>query len=131
MPVRRNDQDTWVERVLGVSLPKSAADGPARTAWRSARSKAIADMAALESAIKKSTHPEVTEALILLRAIRANLTEAPANVSEVAELQRYLATDDIIASAELPNVFGIKVVLREPLLQALAALGAELETAVA
>ena len=71
--------------------------------------------------MRKSPHPKKDAAIILVRAIRANLTEAPGTPQQVDELERYLKTDAIIVAAETPNVFGIQIALRTPLLQALTA----------
>jgi hypothetical protein len=65
---------------------------------------------------------DAPEAVILLRAIAANLTEEPSTPQQLAELRRYLETDDVIEEAEEPNGFGIEVSLRAPLLEALSAL---------
>jgi hypothetical protein len=59
---------------------------------------------------------------VLLRAIRANLTAQPDTLNKVSELVRYISTDEIVATAERANVFGLTVRLRIPLLQALVGL---------
>ena len=111
----------WVARVLGVSVPAATAS-PALAAWRAARAAAIATLRALESAIRAMEVPQRDPAIILVRAIAANLTESPVTPAQQAALRRYLETDDIIAEAEDPNGFGITVRLRAPLLAALAGL---------
>ena len=68
-----------------------------------------------------------TKAIILIKAICANLSEEPATPQQIAELQRYLEDDDIIEEAESPNGYGIQISLRDPLLDALD----ELEDAIA
>lgn len=70
--------------------------------------------------------PDGDEAIILVKAIQANLTETPATLRQVEELERYITTDDIVTDAEAPNGFGVKVELRTPLLAALT----ELRTAM-
>jgi len=117
-------ETAWVTRVLGVAVSSGGAgagSGEVRglDVWQAARTKAIATLGALEAAFRKMDEPEVDDAIILLRAIRANLTEAPVTWRQVDELRRYLTDDDIIDDAEEPNGFGIIVVLREPLLAAL------------
>ncbi len=74
----------------------------------------------MEARIAATSFKESPAAVILLRAIRANLTEVPATTQQVAELESYLCNDDIVASAEGQNGFGIQLRLREPLLGALA-----------
>ena len=114
----------WVTRVLGVAVSAGGAgagSGQVRglDVWQAARTKAIGTLTALEAAFRKMDEPEVDDAVILLRAIRANLTEAPATWRQVDELRRYLSEDDIIDDAEEPNGLGVIVLLREPLLAAL------------
>jgi hypothetical protein len=94
--------------------------------WRAARSAAVAALTNLEGAVRKSSHPDRDGAIIMLRAIRANLPETPDTPQKVGELERYLTTDDIVDAAETPNVFGVNLALRAPLLEALAAVRAQL-----
>jgi hypothetical protein len=150
---QRQSRDGWLARVLGVSLatartappglpppgaaPDASSDGPrprtraAKPAltgialWRAEREKAVAALTALEAAFRGTDHPERDQGIILLRAVRANLTETPATPQQIDELQRYLDTDDVVEAAELPNTFGVHVELREPLLKALAGLRPE------
>src|SRR5277367_4809237 len=125
-------QVQWVDRVLGVSVAAGApADGSGSTApgsttpasrgmagWRAARATAISTLKELEAAIRGMDAPEREEAVlrdeavILVRAIQANLTAEPTTPQQVAELQRYIEGDDIFAETEDPNGFGIKVELR-------------------
>ena len=102
--------------------PNAAAIKPALAGWETARGAAIAQLQKVSDAIKDFDHPQSDEALILLKAIQANLTAKPATLESVNELQRYLETDGIITEAEEPNGFGITVVLRKPLLEALGKL---------
>ena len=136
----QNARDAWIERVLGIQVPgpaaaasaantsatASSAANPAQAAWTAARAQALAGLAALEAAVKGSPHPGRDKAVIILRALRANLIEMPGTLQQVAELRRYLATDDIVDAAETPNVFGVQLRLRVPLLGALDALHAHL-----
>ena len=127
----------WVTRVLGFSFsagPGAAESPPMETdpsdtaapngmaVWKAARAKAISALQALESAIRDMKDPESDAAIILLRAIRANLTVEPATSRQVDELERYIMTDDIIEEAQDPNGFGFEVELRAPLLAALEGL---------
>lgn len=91
-------------------------------AWQDARATAIDALRRLDGAIRAAEDPEADKASILLQAIIKNLSPAPTDARAVAELERYLKTDDIITEAEMPNGFGIEVTLRAPLLAALAGL---------
>lgn len=114
-----DEKTAWLARVLGVTLPH--ATGPAALAtWQRARTAAIGDLNALADKVAGLDHPQRDQAIILLRAVRANLTEAPVSPRQQAELRRYLETDDVIDEAEAPNGLGITVILRTPLLAALA-----------
>jgi hypothetical protein len=90
--------------------------------WTAARGKVINDLKALEKAIREMKDPDGDEAIILVKAIQANLTARPENAKAVQELERYISTDEIITEAEEPNGFGLKIAIRGPLLPALAAL---------
>jgi hypothetical protein len=94
-------------------------------AWQKARSGALGQLKALQTHIGKMQHPRGNAALILLKSIQANLSARPDSAAQVAELRRYLETDDIIREAERPNGFGLTVELRQPLLAALAVLEQE------
>jgi hypothetical protein len=87
--------------------------------WETARAAAIAQLQALGTAIKGFPHPKSTEAIVLVKAIQANLTPKPETLQQVTELEKYLTTDRIITDAEGKNGFGITVSLRKPLLDAL------------
>jgi hypothetical protein len=104
----------------------AAIAGEGQEKWRAARSAAVAALTNLEGAVRKSSHPDRDGAIIMLRAIRANLPETPDTPQKVGELERYLTTDDIIDAAETPNVFGVNLALRAPLLEASAAVRAQL-----
>ncbi len=122
-------QSAWVERVLGLRLPSPsrAGDGPkiGMAAWQGARRQALDQLKALETAFRAMKQPQTDRAIILLRAIQANLTAEPATIAQIDALESYLATDRIIEEAEMPNGFGFKVALRVPLLAALATLKAD------
>jgi len=121
----RAARDAWVQRVLGVAPGGGAAGAglPAALAqWRDRRADVVGTLRSLEAAIRAMKHPRGDGAIILVRAISANLTAVPESPRQVAELRRYLETDDIIDDAELENGFGIPVRIRAPLLPALAAL---------
>lgn len=141
MSLTPDSKAEWLERVLGITIgsarggPATAAapagpvrNGPAgkgMAAWQAARGTALATLKSLENAFRATDDPEVDAAIILLRAVQANLTAAPATPAQVAELERYITTDDVVEEAEVPNGFGITVELRTPLLAALASLRAD------
>ena len=114
-----DEKSAWLARVLGITLPHGT--GPdALAAWQRARAAAVTNLNTLADKIAGVGHPQRDQAIILLRAVRANLTEAPVSPRQQAELRRYLETDDVIEEAEAPNGLGILIVLRSPLLAALA-----------
>jgi hypothetical protein len=112
----------WVARVLGWSpdaTPPQNDPADAMAGWSTARATALASLKAMENAYRGMQHTLSDSAVILLRAIEANLTAEPATPAQVKELENYLTGDRIIAEAETPNGFGIEVALRKPLLAAL------------
>lgn len=116
----------WVWQVLGVAIPMAAHPAPsasvaAEAGWGPARDAAVATLRALEAAIKKRAHPRADQVLVMVLGVRANLPGPPLSPQKAADLRRWLDTDEIVAALELPNVFGIQVRLREPLLAALPA----------
>lgn len=100
--------------------------GAALAVWQTERAGVLAALKLLEISIRRMSDPEGDAAIILVKAIAANLTQAPTTARAVAELERYLDTDDIIAEAEEPNGFGVDIRIRGPLLPALAALKSSL-----
>jgi len=125
-----DEKAAWLERVLGLRVPATSTRatggrGAAMVGWTSARATALASLKALEGAYRAMKHPLSDGAIILVRAIQANLTAEPGTPAQVKELEAYLIGDRIIAEAESPNGFGFEVKLREPLLAALAALKQE------
>ena len=121
----RAAQQAWVTRVLGVSAGGAGGGGILSSVldgWSRSRTAVVAQLKQLESAIRAMKDPLSDEAVILIRAIAANLTAIPDSKQRVAELRRYLDTDRIIDDAELENGFGITIRIRAPLLPALDAL---------
>lgn len=109
-----------VEALLQTT-PASTAPGQGLAAWQAARDVAIGVLKILEAAIRASEHEERDAAIMLVRAVRSNLTAVPDTPQKVDALTSYLTTDDIVDAVETPNVFGISVALRKPLLAALEA----------
>lgn len=132
----------WILRILSYDVRRSGApssptayqsqgrtgstpdgqDIPGLAAWQSARATAVQSLDQLEAAFRMMDEPEVPKAIILLAAIRANLTPQPATRQQVEELRRYIEQDEKIEEAEMPNGFGFTVSLRTPLLAALSQL---------
>lgn len=112
----------------GATSPGAGADDRAAllAAWTTARGAAVAQLQAIAQAIGKSKDPEAVQAIIQVKAMMANLTPKPSDRNAVAELQRYLATDELVEDIETPNPWGIKVELRKPLLAALSKLAGAL-----
>ncbi len=140
MPTDSNERAIWIWRVLGVAIaadedadpvvvPARAPDiAQAMAQWRKAREAALGSLSTLEMLVRASTHAQKDAAVILLRSIRANLTETPESAAQVDELARYVRDDDILRTAERPNVFGVQVALRAPLGAAIGGLRAALAT---
>ncbi len=118
-------RDAWVRRFLAID-PRAAQEAPslpeALARWSRERAEVLGQLKELELAIRVMGDPLGDAAIILVRAISANLTERPDSKNRVAELRAYLTTDSIIDDAELENGFGIDVRIRAPLLPVLDAL---------
>lgn len=111
------------------SDPVEAAPATGKAAlatWQAARAPVVDQLKKLGAAIAASKDAEAKRAIIMLQAIIKNLTAAPDTRQSVLELERYLATDDIVVDVESPNPFGVEIKVRQPLLDALAPLKAEL-----
>jgi len=90
--------------------------------WQASRSAVMAQLERLESEIGSFSDPSSGEALVRVKAIRANITAQPADMQTINELQAYLESDRIVRAVEAPNGFGFSVEVRAPLLQALETL---------
>lgn len=92
--------------------------------WQAARASAIDDIEEVIEAVRETGDPDARAVEIELRSIVANLTESPDTPQAVAELRRWLESDDVITAAEeVPAHYG-SLDLRAPLLVALQALAA-------
>lgn len=120
-------QSEWIGRVLGVvdATASPTVPGPGLAVWQREREAAIGRLKELSAAIAASGDVEARDAIVLVQAIVKNLAAKPDGPRAVAELERWLRTDDILDDAEAPNPFGIELNVRAPLLGALAQLGAD------
>jgi hypothetical protein len=91
--------------------------GPDLAAWQAARSAVVNQLRAVAKVVAGSKHAEANQALVMLNALITNLTPAPATAQQVAELKRYLDTDDVITDV-CKHAFD----MRTPLLGALASI---------
>jgi hypothetical protein len=89
--------------------------------WRAAQEVAVHTLVTLEMLMRGSTVPQRDTVIVLIQGIRARLTGQPDTPEAVASLIRYIKLDPLVGSVEGPNVFGLTVSLRNPLLDALAA----------
>lgn len=103
-----------------------AGSAAALATWQAARASVVDQLKKLGAAIASTRDSEAKRAIVMLQAIIKNLTPEPGTKQSVLELQRYLTTDDIIVDVESPNPFGVQINVRQPLLDALAPLKAEL-----
>ena len=71
--------------------------------------------------VAAARHPESAKALVQLNAVIKNLTAEPATPQQVAELERYVDTDDVVL-----DVSDLAADIRTPLLAALADLKSQL-----
>jgi hypothetical protein len=117
------EQWAWVRRVLNPPMmrPESAAGASPIEQWQAARRLVIGQIGVLMRAIEAEGDPNGGRAVILLRAVAANLTAVP-DARGVAELARFITADDIVAAADAPNRFGIALGIRAQLEPALDAL---------
>jgi hypothetical protein len=99
---------------------KAEALAAALAQWKKIRLEVRKNLTALGAAIAGAEDPDAREAVIKIRALLAQISESPDNARSVAEVRRYLETDDIIDDIESPNPFGIKIDIRKSLLAALA-----------
>jgi hypothetical protein len=115
-----------VLQLIALSAPQGQSGGAsskpgdaAMAAWQQAREDVVDSLDELCDAIAAARYEESAKAIILVRAIRANLVERPESKRKAAEMDNYLKTDEIIGHAEAKNGFGIRVQIRRPLIEAL------------
>jgi hypothetical protein len=110
-----------LEPLLAGAVPPAApplADGLA--AWKAAREKVVKRRRRIADKINATGDADAPAVVIELLSIVKNLTPKPATPQQVAELDRYLRTDDVITDAEevIPPDFDTPTI-RKPLLAAL------------
>ena len=109
---------------LGATKPaESPADAhaDAMAGWQAERTAAVTSLKAVAARIAAARHPSSTKALIEINGVMKNLTPEPASRQQVAELQRYLGSDDVVN-----DVCSLAHDIRTPLLRALGRLQAQL-----
>ena len=110
-----------LEPLLAGAVPPAApplADGLA--AWKAARETVVKRLRRIADKINATGDADAPAVVIELLSIVKNLTSKPATPQQVAELDRYLRTDDVITDAEevIPPDFYTPEI-RKPLLAAL------------
>lgn len=110
-----------LEPLLVGTVPPVApplADGLA--AWKVARQKVVKQLRRVADKINATNDADAPAVVVELLSIVKNLTPKPATSQQVAELDRYLRTDDVITEAEevIPPDFYTPTI-RKPLLAAL------------
>ena len=124
-------KSAWLLRVLGIVLPgagpAAAVSRPDRVAsalkgWDTVRAGAVAQLKEVGKEIADARHPESAAALIELGAVTRQLTAKPDTLQQVAELERYLREDDVVA-----DVCDFAHNIRGPLLRCLAQIKAALD----
>lgn len=112
--------DAALDEIEGLLEAREAQSRAAMAGWRAARQAAIDDIDDVIEAVRATGDPDASKVEIELKAIIANLTENPDTPQAVAELRRWLESDDVITAAEeVPPHYGA-LDLRRPLLAALA-----------
>jgi len=87
--------------------------------WKAARERVVAQITAVARNVAATGDPDARGVIIELQSIVKNLTAEPRTPQSVAELLRYLDTDDVIVAAEeVPPRFGV-LEIREPLVKLL------------
>jgi hypothetical protein len=106
--------------LAGVVPPAALPLADALAAWKAARERVVKRLRRTADKITATGDPDAPAAVIELLSIVKNLTPRPATRQQVAELDRYLRTDDVITAAEevIPPDFDTPAV-RGPLLAAL------------
>ncbi len=105
----------------GATADAEPVSPDAMTSWKTRRAAAVTALKAVAAQIAETRHASSARAIIEIQAVVKNLTPEPASLQQVTELQRYLATDDVVT-----DVCELAEDIRAPLLDALAELRAKL-----
>jgi hypothetical protein len=109
-----------LEKLLGEAAAPTK--GPDLSAWQAARQDAIAQLRKIQGAVAGSKYRDIAAVVMALESIIKNLTPRPVTPQQVAELDAYVRTDDVITAAEeVPPRYG-RLKIRKPLLDGLATL---------
>jgi len=103
---RLDEIEVLLERgTSGIDAPaEEDVDAGAMSAWMAERAGAIARLKAVAARIGAARHASSSKALVEINAVIKNLTASPSSLQQVAELQRYLGTDDVVADvSDLPK----------------------------
>jgi hypothetical protein len=90
--------------------------------WQKAKIETITQIRQLQTALAKTKQPGALRVAKRLESIPTRLQTHPDSDENRKVLETYVTTDDTITRAEKPNLWGIKIVIREPLMKALAGL---------
>jgi hypothetical protein len=117
-PADLADDDSSENTADSPAAPATKAEAlaAALAQWKKVRSEIFTNLRALGKAIAETQDPDAAEAIIKIRSLLAQIPETPDNPSTVAEVRRYLETDDIIDDIETPNPFDLKINIKAPLL---------------
>jgi hypothetical protein len=101
-------------------LVKGAVTG--MVGWQKAKIDTIHQIRQLQTALVKTKRPEALEIAKILESVPAGLEIHPDSEDNRQALEKFITTDDIISKVEMSNPWGIRIIIREPLLKALAGL---------
>jgi hypothetical protein len=116
------EADEQLGRLEALLAQLGKAPGGGLGEWTSARARVLANIRDVVDTIRTIEHPDSIRAVVTLESIAKNITAEPKTPQSIAELQRWLEQDELVAAVEkTPDVLG-KLSIREPLLKALATL---------
>jgi len=99
--------------------PQTQEPSAALAAWQAARVQAVNAIRKVATVVAKTKDEESGKIALMLEGIVRRLVPNPASADQVADLERYLREDGIVAAAEqVPTAIGT-LRIREPLLGAL------------
>ena len=107
--------------IQGAGAPAASTAADAMADWKARRAAAQASLKAVAGRIAAAKHLSSPKAIIELQAVAKNLSSEPSTPQQIAELQRYLGEDDVVA-----EVCELAEDIRTPLLSALDRILAQL-----